>query len=48
MYFFFFRSLETTKSCILKDFKKVCHNEITLESVIGVYDAVITKPCKHI
>ncbi|XP_044753690.1 uncharacterized protein LOC123313060 [Coccinella septempunctata] len=42
------KSLETTKACILKDFKNVCHNDFTLDAVVGVYDAIITKPCKHI
>ncbi|KAK9890730.1 hypothetical protein WA026_012078 [Henosepilachna vigintioctopunctata] len=42
------KSLEKTKTCFLREFKSVCHNDVTLNSAVGFYDAVITKPCKHI
>ncbi|KAK9890729.1 hypothetical protein WA026_012077 [Henosepilachna vigintioctopunctata] len=41
------KSLENTKTCFLADFENNCKNKVTLVSAVGLYDAIVTKPCKH-
>ncbi|KAL3269572.1 hypothetical protein HHI36_008637 [Cryptolaemus montrouzieri] len=42
------KSLETSKACFLQEFKNICKNDVTMSAATGFYDAVITRPCKHV